>query len=985
MKHKIIIKLIFFFTIFALCALTIKGTSQTYTEQDLETSDTAGMAAYQKGDYSAMIEALERSVIICEQLYGKEYIETAAHYNNLGEAYKKNGEYDKAIGYYESALDIYKKTFGEKHDYIALSYNNLGDAYYNKGEYNKAIGFFEHALDIYKKTFGEKHDYVALSYNNLGIAWSSKYEYDKAIRYYKSALAIKLKVKGKHHPDVAISYNNLGTIYFRIKEYDKAIGFFKSSLAIKLKVMGKHHPDVAISYNNLGKVYGNKREYIKAIEFYKSALAINLKALNENHPTIASIYNNLGYEYCQIKEFDKALGYFKRAMGISKKTKSRYQTIRHSVILGYLHLERKEYKEAKSAFEEGISVIESGRTEIGTEKQEFMTRNIDTYYYSLKTCSEMNDIKEAFRISEAMKARGLLDRMTFNAALSVEGIIQTDKENLIKLNNEIESLTLKINTEIQKIEIKKNSEKFLYLTKEIEEKEKTFKELDQRLMENERYKNLRKPRIIELGEAEKLCIDGRAILEFTIWENNDKKSWAYKYKQSYCIIITNKGSELVQLNKEYPYTDMVYNFRTHIINHDALFMVYGKDASGSRRLFPINTVDAITRYKAGESYPCDTEYLLDNDGHIYRAEWKQIPASRNNLLISKTDTGYKLDVVLKDYDARQNDAANVSISLYANLVTPVEKFLAGKTKLTIVPDGALAFLPFDALRKNEKEPYLCETYSITLSPSVSVMQMVKGREFKSSRENFLGFGGALYDDAMPDENRLRRLVMRGKPSSQKEMEYYANRGAGSYYTGLNYKWNDLIYSKNEIVSIENDIYKKKNTKTLLGKDVTENQIKSLSKNNVLSQYKNIHFACHGYYNSDFPGLSAVVLSEVSGKLKNESNDDGYLTVEEVALLKLEADIVNLSACETGLGKEVKGDGVIGLTRAFQVAGANRVGVTLWNVADKAASDFMVSMYRKVEMDKKSFRDAYTETKREFILKKEYNNPYFWSSFILYGE
>src|SRR5208337_2363231 len=115
----------------------------------------------------------------------------------------------------------------------------------------------------------------------------------------------------------------------------------------------------------------------------------------------------------------------------------------------------------------------------------------------------------------------------------------------------------------------------------------------------------------------------------------------------------------------------------------------------------------------------------------------------------------------------------------------------------------------------------------------------------------------------------------------------------------------------------------------------------------LKQYSSIHLACHGYYDPEYPAYSAVVFSEVSGKLKN-SKDDGYLTVEETALLNLQSDIVVLSACETGLGRMVRGDGVIGLTRAFQVAGSNRVLVTLWSVSDDATEQFMVSMYAKVK-------------------------------------
>jgi CHAT domain-containing protein len=92
----------------------------------------------------------------------------------------------------------------------------------------------------------------------------------------------------------------------------------------------------------------------------------------------------------------------------------------------------------------------------------------------------------------------------------------------------------------------------------------------------------------------------------------------------------------------------------------------------------------------------------------------------------------------------------------------------------------------------------------------------------------------------------------------------------------------------------------------------------------------------------------------------------------------------MSACETGLGKIVRGDGVVGLTRALLVAGSNRVGVTLWSVADDATSQFMLQVYKKVVKEKKSFKQAYHETKLEFIRSNNFSSPYFWSPFVLYG-
>ena len=164
----------------------------------------------------------------------------------------------------------------------------------------------------------------------------------------------------------------------------------------------------------------------------------------------------------------------------------------------------------------------------------------------------------------------------------------------------------------------------------------------------------------------------------------------------------------------------------------------------------------------------------------------------------------------------------------------------------------------------------------------------------------------------------------------------------------------------------------------------EDKIKEMSLNGRLSEYKMLHFATHGVVVPDLPELSAVVLSQFEQKADGE---DGYLRMGEIAELKLTADFVNLSACETGLGEIYAGEGVVGLTQAFLIAGANSISVSLWPINDEATSEFMVSVYSKIE-DGEDYSDAISDTKREFILGEygeEYKKPYYWAPFVYYGK
>lgn len=261
------------------------------------------------------------------------------------------------------------------------------------------------------------------------------------------------------------------------------------------------------------------------------------------------------------------------------------------------------------------------------------------------------------------------------------------------------------------------------------------------------------------------------------------------------------------------------------------------------------------------------------------------------------------------------------------------------------------------------------------APSVSVLRMADGREYGSRENRWLAFGGARYSKEGIQASRGRRELTVVKTLGDDTDADSAAQGARAYYEAKGYQWNDLPGTRSEVLTIERSVYGGEGTREVLGEQASEQLVKQLSESGELARQRVLHFACHGIFDPEYPAYSAVVLSEVSGELKDSSAEDGYLTVEDVALLKLKADMVELSACETGLGRVVQGDGVIGLTRAFMIAGANSAGATLW---------VMVRVYGLVEKNGMNFAAAMAQAKREFIKSKDYSDPYYWSPFVLYG-
>ena len=262
-----------------------------------------------------------------------------------------------------------------------------------------------------------------------------------------------------------------------------------------------------------------------------------------------------------------------------------------------------------------------------------------------------------------------------------------------------------------------------------------------------------------------------------------------------------------------------------------------------------------------------------------------------------------------------------SQKLYQRLIKPVEHFI-NTTKLIIVPHGILHYLPFNAL--NSGNSYLIDKYSVSYLPSSSIMKFLKQRKTQEAK-NALIFGN-------PD------------------------LGDPKY---------DLKYAEEEAVTISKGF---PHAKVLIRKEATKTAFKKFG-----SQFDYIHFATHGQFESDAPLNSGLFLAK-------DSENDGVLSVNELYSIRLNADLITLSACETALGKINPGDDVVGLTRGFLFAGSSSIVASLWKVDDMATAQLMTEFYSNLRKTNK--RDALRDA--QLNIKKQNEHPYFWAAFQLTG-
>jgi CHAT domain-containing protein len=306
--------------------------------------------------------------------------------------------------------------------------------------------------------------------------------------------------------------------------------------------------------------------------------------------------------------------------------------------------------------------------------------------------------------------------------------------------------------------------------------------------------------------------------------------------------------------------------------------------------------------------------------------------------------------------------------------------MIGNRRLVIVADGALNFVPFEALVTTERGgdysslDYLIKTNKVSYAPSASVTAAVRDQK-RSVGRNIL-----LVADPVFSENDPRL------PTNHADLRSEVTRGLGldSAVKDVNGPTTQaLILPRLAGTRIEAEqigrLAKAAGTQGDLWLDLeaNENELKTRD----IQSYRVLHIATHGVLDAMRPQFSGLVLSLVG----NQPNDDGFLRTGEVFNLKLGAPLVMLSACESGLGKVKRGEGVVGLSQAFMYAGANTVGVTLWSVADKPTAELMTDFYQRLLGPNPLPSDAMREAQLAMISGKKYSAPFYWAPFVLEGE
>ncbi len=403
--------------------------------------------------------------------------------------------------------------------------------------------------------------------------------------------------------------------------------------------------------------------------------------------------------------------------------------------------------------------------------------------------------------------------------------------------------------------------------------------------------------------------------------------------------------------------------------------------------------DSTVRAAVGTAYADQLQRLRETEGPLVSALSGDRSASGNETpSLAAVIRLYRHRLSRDGVSSLQTDLAR---RLHRLLVGPVATTLQAKETVTVVPTGPVGYVPFETLR-TAADRYLIETTQVRYAQSLTVLRQLQERTHPPSRRSLLAFGGAAYERSPSRSEETLLASARGDSVVQTreqvstllrsaEQRLKQGRSPRVTYARLGYdRWTPLYGTKLEVQKLKQATGAQ--TTLFTGPAASEEQVRRMSTAGELARYRYVHFATHGVAVPEAPALSALVLSQ-DGASDSLAARDGYLTMGEIADLRLKADVAVLSACRTGLGRIVDGEGVVSLSHAFLRAGANATLVSQWRVSDWSTQQFMTAVYRRARAEETSFVEAVTQVKRAFIdgqFGARNTDPLRWAPFVYYG-
>ena len=910
----------------------------------------------QKTSFIEAKKYVHKALKIARYLYGERSRNVASLYLYLGEICDYENDQYEALKWCDQSKSIFLELYGDETMELAIVYRSMGLVYMELSDLGKAGSYLNKSLSIIWKNHKEDHSFIPDIYADLGMVASLEGDDTKACNYYYKAIHIykKIKTKGLW---LAHCYHNLGISIANQKNFREAELLYKKSLDLQLKTIGADSLSVCDNYLGLAAIANRQNEFEKAIFFASKGLAVIKKLVGENHSMTALLYQSLGRTHGKQSQYDECIDFLQKALkALIPDFNPLYDYDNPSIVhndnavrtvkvlatkanfLWERYLMTKIDQDLQGAYEtlqlvlKWLDEIQRGYQ---TERSKMVLLNdegiLRAYQVALSCNLELYGqsqdrkfLENAFWVAEKSRANILLEQLRNVAATKLANIpseiLQKEKQLKIKLTY--------LNNRIQQLhnQLPKNNNLISQLQGQYFDHEQVYQALI-RQFENDypQYYQLKhQVESVTLEHLQQKISSNTALIEYFIGE-----------KQLFIFVITSNENELLQFPKPDGFEELVEAFKA--------------------------SIDEIDK----------TEYT------------------------------------------------ELAFELYQLLIAPIEEYLLTNiqyriTNLKIIPSGLLSTIPFEALLTHEVQtnnqyadlPYLLLQYDISYHYSATLwsqsqVERVSTHSIKNeqNKSSFIGFAPVYKSE---QEESLEENITRG---------IYNEDTTRSIQIGEE-TFSELVYSEEEVNTIQS-YFQNQNipTQTFLHAQAnTSNFIQNVGK------HKYVLISAHGFYNEKQPDLTGIILSpnnKVSASFSNvaepmeiaenspsfEKHGDvrsgrvspnptnvgeppSIFHLSDAYNLELNADLVVLSCCETGVGKLAKGEGVMALNRGFFYAGAKNVIYTLFKVYDQASCQLTQHLFRHI-LEGEAYSLALKEAKHRLIL--EGKAPIHWAGYLLIGE
>ena len=884
-----------------------------------------------RGNKAEALEAYLKVYDIFEQIGNKPA--AGGTLLNIGRIEEEQADYPKAIQHFQRGLAIGHE-IGDRH-MVWIALNNLGTLEYARGDGLRAKQYYKDALEMCR-SLGDQAA-IAMTSCNLGFAEEKLGDYPAALKDYQDALQIDLKIGNKSQSADALS--GIADIEFLKGNLNAALQGYQSSLEISNEIGDRIQ--IVKELGNIGAIHSDLGNFSRALEYQEKSQKL-MEEMGDK-AGLALVLDNIGLIRFELHQPDLAEECYQKSLVISRELGNRSRSAYTLNDLGMLKWLEGDYAKALAYYQESLETIH----QIGDDAQiADVLANMGVTYNSLEKPTEAIQLElQAIASSNKSADPNLAIKAlnTLGDAYRKSGKTDQARQAFLDAISAVERLRSQAAVPLEQ------GQNFFYnrispyqgMVSLCVAQDKPA----DALIAAERY---RSRAVIDSLRSGKIDI----TKEMTAEERNEEKRLA-----------SNLASLNAQAAKEKPREDtqkaddLTQDLKQARLDYEGfqtrLYAAH-PDLKIKRAEFQPISIDQCADLLP-DSNAALLEYVISQDttylfvltrGH---SPDKHVQVKVYDLRAKEQDLSKLAEHFRESLAARSLTYSDLAAQIYNLLLRPATADLAGKNSLIIVPDGVLWELPFQALQ-SAPDHFLLQDHAISYAPSLTALREMSrhthGKRGAASDPSLLALGNAMVGKEASSRIKAAFMDAALEPIPEAETQ----------------------------VRMLGQLYARHRSRIYLGPDATEDRLKADA-----SGFRILHLAAHGILNDASPMYSQIILSRAQG-----SDDDGILEAWEVANMDLKADLVVLSACDTARGRVASGEGMIGLTWAFFVAGVPATVVSQWSVDSEGTSALMVQFHRNL-LAGMTKAEALRRAELKLSRDPRYNHPFYWAPFVVVGD